>query len=273
VTNRKGKTAAATARQNFKPNEKLIRKEAVRFSLPPDTLRAAVLAFGPIPVTGQRTLFRNLYQALGTYRLRTIQAASEQRDPLTASEQRDQLKKIAIATAHLLSLVGVDCKSVARRRNWDDTPAGTRSEILHSLRNPSATGRAISMRLATARINHRGRGEDEVNAELAATYNRVEEAVISLYWLHSQAELAQQRLPVQKGRGGSRNRATPKGTLIRNAIDIYSHLRKQYPGSGGKPGFGGPMLRFIRTVAELAFLSLSDRAIKEVWRVRDSSRN
>jgi hypothetical protein len=158
-----------------------------------------------------------------------------------------------------------------QERSPGDAPGGTPLQILHSL-VPNATGGPILTRLATASINHRGREKHEVDAELTTEFNRVRDAAISLFWLHSQAELALQRLSVQMGRGGSRNRATPKGSLIRETLNIYSHMRKRFPGSGSKPGFGEPMLRFIRAVADLASLTLSNREIEQVWRVRDSSR-
>jgi hypothetical protein len=124
------------------------------------------------------------------------------------------------------------------------------------------------MQLATAGISHSDGDEDRVNAELAAASNQTAEAVMSLLWLRSQAQLAQQSVRLREGRGGTRKRPTPKGALIRDAITIYSHMRKQHLTSGNKPGFGGPMLRFVRAVADLASVVLTDSQIEEVWRVR-----
>src|SRR5262249_50442983 len=108
--------------------------------------------------------------------------------------------------------------------------------------------------------------EDRVRLQLAAASNRTAEAIISLMWLRSQADLAQQSVRLRKGSGGFRRYATPRGALIRNAINIYSHMRGKYPRSGRKPGFGGPMVKFIKEVAQLASVTLTDKKIEDVWR-------
>jgi hypothetical protein len=264
VTTRKNKL---TARQYFRPDEKLIQTESTRFRLSPAKLRAVLSAFGPLPNEAQRKLLLDTYSALGRYQFRamTVQV-------ITAGTQRDQLKIVKATARKLLSVLGVKHKKVSPLPFWENWPGPpwSRLKVLGKL---DAKGEAILMQLATAGIKHRNRDAARVNTELQTRSNRTAEVVISLLWLRSQAELAEQSLRPRKGRGGSRNRPTPKGALIRDAITMYSRMREQHPNSGNKPGFGGPMVKFIKAVAHLASVTLTDKQIEDVWRVRVSKRN
>jgi hypothetical protein len=108
-----------------------------------------------------------------------------------------------------------------------------------------------------------------VNAELKEANRQVTDAVFALLELYRRAKIARKTASkrIASGRGGSRHRPTAKGVLTRNAIMIYAHVRKQYPNSGNRPGYGGPMLRFIHAVAELYGARIRDTDVHDAWRV------
>jgi hypothetical protein len=97
---------------------------------------------------------------------------------------------------------------------------------------------------------------------------RLTNFIFDLLWLEERAQIAADELGklMLDGRGGSRARPRRQGRLIRHAIAAYAAIRKNYPRSGPKPGFGGPMVRFIRAVADLCGAKVNDAAIREVWR-------
>jgi hypothetical protein len=268
----------------------------VQFGLPPEKLRAALLAFGPMPDDGQRELLLQICSAIDRYRF------GSKKQVITASTLRNQLRTIEATTRKLLSLLGVKKRvtpvriipSEIRRdskgatilvplvnagldpgqgdnyfHHFQKSSGLTAWEWLKIFCKPDSKGMAALMRLVTAGINP-GEGD---NPKLGAQANRMTETAVSLLWLRGQAELAGQNIPTREGRGGSRNRAKPKGLLIRESINIYCGMRKQYPASGSRLGFGGPMLRFISAAADLAPLPLSNKEIEAVWRVRVSKRN
>ena len=272
MTARKGKTAA----RHFVPDEKPIQDLSERFRLPPDKLRAVVSAFGPISKKGQRELLRCVGLALVDYwfAAKTQQAGSRR---VTPSEIRKRLMTIEAAIRRLLNLFEINCDEAFSRlvESASNLTPLQRWSILQRasmLRAPPSIAGAIFLRLATAGINYGDWDEDRVKLESAAASERIAEALIPLMWLRTQTELAQQGVRLRKGSGGFRHRATPKGALIRNAINIYSHMRREFPRSGKKPGFGGPMVKFIKEVAHLAPAALTDKQIEEVWRARASRR-
>jgi hypothetical protein len=253
------------ARQSFKPDQNLISGQVIRFCLPPENIAAVLSAFGAIPEAGQRELLDHLLLALNRYRF-----GSKAKPIMTPSKQRNQLRRVEITIRRLLTLLGLNGKNATPPSFWDNSPDYTPWQRLMIFGKPDATGWAILMRLASAGINDQGGEVDRVNAELATASDRTAEAARLLLWLRSQAELAERRVRQREGWGGSRNRPTPKGALIRDAITIYAHMRKHYPDSGNTLGYG-KLRKFIRAVAALASVTLADREIEEVWRVRDSS--
>jgi hypothetical protein len=56
-----------------------------------------------------------------------------------------------------------------------------------------------------------------------------------------------------------------------DAIVVYSHIRGQHPASGARPGFGGPLVRFVSAVGKLFAVSVKETEIHEVWRVWKSN--
>jgi hypothetical protein len=102
--------------------------------------------------------------------------------------------------------------------------------------------------------------------------DQVANAVIGLLDLYRRAENARQAKTKQvaPGRGGDHHRPHPKGQLIRDAIAMYEHMRNQYPDSGDKPGYGGPLLRSIHAVADLYGTGVRDADVWDAWRTRKS---
>jgi hypothetical protein len=101
----------------------------------------------------------------------------------------------------------------------------------------------------------------------------VADAVLALFNFHKRAELAVQTATkrIAALRGGPRNYPSAKGQLIRDAITIYAHMRRQHPDSGNKPGYGDPMLRFVHATAELYGARVRDADIREIWRAWKSN--
>jgi hypothetical protein len=282
--------STAAGRQRFELDQNLIRAEALRFGLPPENIAAVLSTFGPMPEQGQRELLRHIPSALSRYWFQ-LKASAPTAVRVTPSEQRNRLKLVEKTARKLLSLFGVKCRVMPPRCLLENSPIHTPSQRLRILQRLDKDGRpldpkarpealaavmdatagAILVRLAAAGINPTDGDADRVNVELAAASDRTAEVVISLLWLHSQAEAAVRDVRTRKGHGGARRRPTPKGALIRGAVSMYAHLREQYPKSGKKPRYGGPMLRFIRAVAALAGACVTDSEIKDVWKSRNSS--
>jgi len=123
--------------------------------------------------------------------------------------------------------------------------------------------RIVSMWLAVAGISTGGKDGATVNAE------PVSDAIRALEDLHSRARTAIATVSkhIAPGHGGSRHRPTAKGQLIMDAIAVYSHIRGQHPASGARPGFGGPLVRFVSAVGKLFAVSVKETEIREVWHV------
>ena len=115
--------------------------------------------------------------------------------------------------------------------------------------------------------------EEAVNARLVMNSDQIADAVIALLRLLelTGAAVAKEDDKTVRVRGGPRRKPTPAGALIRDAINLYAELRDQYPESGPPPGFGGPMVRFIRSLGALAAIDLTDAQIGEIWRVRETN--
>jgi hypothetical protein len=106
------------------------------------------------------------------------------------------------------------------------------------------------------------------NADLHRAHAFLSETIKGVLWLHDQANLA---MAVIKSsvlpRGvGARKPIKQKGRVAIDAAWIYHDLRQKYPKSGRKPGYGGPLCRFVRGVATLFGSQMDDQAIKEAWR-------
>jgi hypothetical protein len=270
VTKRNGKNPSA--RKFFKPDEKLIGAESVRFRVPPENLRSVLSAFGPIPPQGQCELLRRLYVLLTEY---WYQKRITSR--VTQSQIRNRLENVESAARRLLRLLGVNCRTLPSGllEHLAQLTPGQQLQILQKPNvnaSPDTIAQAILTSLAAANVESPTSDPDRVNQKLAAEHKQIAEAVVSVLHLHTQARVAQQKVRARKGRGGVRNRPRLAGIAIRAAITVYVEFRQKYPHSGNKPGLGGPMLKFVQAVAVLVGEIVTDFQIREVWRVRGTSR-
>jgi hypothetical protein len=218
----------------FSPDRSLTQRYATTYGWKTENLAAVLSDFGPLPEVGQEQLIQCLVRAFGRY-----QHAAKTIQRITPSDQRNQLKAIEQTAKKLL-------------RQLDEI--------------------GVKMWLATAGVVTADRDEVVVNAELRTTNDSVADAIRALTDLRERAKTA--ALAISKRivptRGGSQRRPGAKGQLINEAIAIYSHMRMQHPESGNRPGFGGPMLRFVHEVGKLYGQDLRDSEIREVWRTRKS---
>jgi hypothetical protein len=142
------------------------------------------------------------------------------------------------------------------------------NSLLQRLKNP-----IVSMWLTTAGISREGKDAATVNAESKIASDRVSDAIRALEDPHSRARIAIATISehIAPGHGGSRHHPTAKSQLIMDAIAIYSRIRGQHPASGARPGFGGPLVRFVSAVGKLFGVSVRETEIREVWRVWKSN--
>jgi hypothetical protein len=193
---------------------------------------------------------------------------------ITPSEERNRLKAIKICTQKLLLEFGVNPNNATGRivqGRLSDRPSW---EQLRLLNKENARGLNVALQLAFAGIETTDKDMTIVNAELRKASTQVADAVIGLLKLHQRAKAAMQVMTkrIAPGRGGSRHRPTAKGRLLRDAITIYAHMREQYPDSGNKFGYGGPMLRFVHAAAALYGTHVRDAEIRDACRARKSKR-
>jgi hypothetical protein len=189
---------------------------------------------GRLPEPRQDQLCKCLVRAFSHYQL-----ASKTVERTTPSAQQKQLRQIEVTAKHLL-------------RQLESS--------------------FVKLWLTTAGIQRPTKKEYAVNMKLEIASDRFDATVMVLKDLCECVATAIQEANkrVLPGRGGDRARPTPKGRLISDAIAIYSHIRDQYPQSGSRPGYGGPMVQFIQAVGRLYGVSVRDSAIREVWRTRKS---
>jgi hypothetical protein len=240
-----------------------VNRYATTYRLDPTKLTAVLSQFGSLPNYGQEQLMGCLILTHGRYKWNT----NSQR--VTFTEERKQLEAIEAITEKLLLQLGVNPRNAAPQSLWDQSERPP-LEQLRTLGQQDKEKLGITMRLVTAKIDIAE--EQLISAQIADTENRIASAVASLLFLHRQASAAAlaARNRVSRGRGGSRNRPASKGQLIRDAIAIYAHLRRSFPNSGPKPGFGGPMVRFVVAVGSLCDAMLASAEIHDVWRLRKS---
>jgi hypothetical protein len=187
------KRRGAGSAKAFSPDWSLIQRYATTYGWKTDNLAAVLSDFGPLPEVEQEQLIKCLVLAFGGYQFR-----SKTTERISPSEQRNQLEVIEQTARKLLQELG---------------------------------SAHVNMWLVTAGIVTAGRDETTVNAELRKASDSLADAVRALTDLRARAKIA--ALAASKrtapGRGGSRHRPGAKGQLIKDAIAIYSHMRRQYP--------------------------------------------
>jgi hypothetical protein len=186
-----------------------------------------LLAFGDLSEGGQHELATRLIRASGVYRLRI--SITEQGFP-NEHQTWEQLKGISVSAKRLLKLLGItDPKSVAKAVTLAD---------LGSIKFHPVTTTSILTGLYRVAVERRP--QIEVDA-----WDRLKELLVLLSDLVAITAHVEDAPKKPKGKGA-------KGELIDELIEIYDELRRRFPDSGPKPGFGGPLIRFIRACLQFA---------------------
>jgi hypothetical protein len=248
-------------------------KSLVLFPFERSTFVNAMVSFGPLPKRGQRDLIdclTKLYLANQPVQIM----------PIAPSKVRDRVKNIETAARKMLLLLGINKKGAEilrhREEHW---PASDRSSAVGFATEDILAGVA-RLRLSTAgtagtpitvdRLQAWSRVHPGLPIQLPQNpgLSRLNNFIFDLSWLQRQAETAAGEVGKRTlhGRGGARVRPTPQGKLMREAIAVYVAMRRQYPKSGHKPGYGGPLLRFVYAVADLCRTRVTDQTIRDVWR-------
>jgi hypothetical protein len=217
------------------PNETLVQQYASSYAWDKGKLAAALSQFGPLSRAGQEQLIKKLVEAFAGY----------QQERVTAGERHEQLEEIEKTAQKLLHLLNIDLISGLRK---DGLP---------------------TFWLEQVGIDFRGRDASTVYVEFAEAQGEVTDLIIALRKLHQRAKLAAKAAGTQvdRRRGGARHHPGPKGQLIRDAIVIYQSMKGQHPESGNKPG----MRKFVRAVGDLFGVEISDDAIEDARRPRESN--
>jgi hypothetical protein len=221
----------------------------------------AMAAFGPLPERGQCELINCLIKLFVANQFVANRPLVRR---VAASALRDRVESIEQVARKFLSLLGVDTKGAEFLRRWEGCQSG---------RDQSRDVRiAIKENIAKMAMLQLTAADLRCHGNLGAADSRLTNFILELLWFQrlAKAAFADSSKHTLPGRGGARARPRPHGALIRDAIEVYVYMRKHYPNSGSEPGYGPPMLTFIRAVAALVDATVTDAAIKEVWRPRKS---
>jgi hypothetical protein len=262
------KRAGAPVAPSYVPNARMVESYGSKFGWKAKSLATVLSAFGPLSDAGQDQLIGCLYLAFGRNQL-----AAKTTKRVTPSEQRDQLTAIQTTAQKLLRQLGINAEAVATRFMWERLSDRPPMERVHSLGKQTPDALMVTAWLSQAGIDTSNSDADSVNSELRKASDDVANSIIALLSLHARAKTAAQAVTtrVAPGLGGTRHRPQAIGQLIRDIIEIYAHVRAQHPGSGNKPGFGEPLLKFVRAVAALFGARITDTQNGEVWRQRESN--
>jgi hypothetical protein len=256
--------AATPGVQPELPDE--LNRSAERYGFKKSSLADVLAAFGLLSAEGQRELVDCLVQVRSRYQLTEAKM-------LAPSKVQARLRKIADTTQRLLNYIGINKKGAEFMRRWESRAGSARSRELTIATRSDTMARAAIMELVAAGGVQFG-DLNAANADLNEAYTRFNNFVFELLLVQLRAEdaLKDTTNRVAPGRGGQRRGRTARGRLIEDSIFIYAKMRERYPGSGRRPGFGGPMLRFIYAVAALVGARVSDNAIREVWQSTGKSK-
>lgn len=257
--------AASVSDKPYVPDELLIQSASSRWQFENSKLADALSAFGPLSKDGQLELVRRLVEVRSLYQLGSAR-------PITPSNESRRLRKIEATTNRLLLQLSIDTRAAEFLRRWEVSANSTRSLDVSIAIQKDMTGRSVRMRLAAACID--AANIAATNEHLGRRSARLDALIFELLWLQQRVQIAVNEVNkrMEHGRGGARRTRTATGLLIQESIAIYAATREQYPRSGNEPGFGAPMLRFIKAVAALVDARADDTAIHEVWRSRKSKR-
>jgi hypothetical protein len=262
--------ARAVSGKTYSPDRPLIRRYSATYGWKEENLVAVLSEFGPLPEVAQEQLIKRLVVALGHYKLR-----AHTKERVTPGKQSKLLKAVEKASKRLLLHLGINVKNVAPRAMWERSTDLPPSARVPTLGRQSPLGMMVNSLLCQARVRPADRGATSGNTELREASDDVANSIIGLLHLHDRAkEVVQAATPrTTPKRGGPRHVPSARGSLTREAIEIYGRIRAQYPDSGNKPGLGEPMRKFVRAVGALFDVSIDDSQVNEGWRHRKSNQN
>jgi hypothetical protein len=273
------------------PDPKLIERYAIAHRWNATKLRDVFFLAGPLTEDAQEKLACRLVRAFGKFQLL---GENVQTIPFTATARR--VEAVATNSRKALSALGINVRRW-HRDDWDiidnevlaDRLASWRLNAIYRVqryraqcdRTPDAEGEEALLPLAAARVDMTQRDDqvrrDAINSEAQRNDARVAEVVLGLIWLHRQAEAAKAALDARPKarRGGAANPITADGLLIAEAIQIFDDIQAEFSEANRgvasykrQAGLGGPLVRFVQSVADLFDASLSDKQIADVWRGR-----
>jgi hypothetical protein len=199
-------------------------RELVRSAqIPLEKFDEVLSAFGQLPESAQCELTTRLIRASGSYGLRIF---IENQGLPGEREKREQLQKICASAKALLKLLGVS--------EPEKLALGLGSIPLHSV----ATTDIVTGLYRIAVERRPLEGAVDAWERLNALFVLLSDLVA----ITAHVELGPKK---PKGRGA-------KGELIYEIIEIYGELRRRFPNSGPKPGFGGPLKTFVRASSQFA---------------------
>jgi len=268
-------TSSETA---FEPDAALIRHYAIKYRWDAEKLREVLCRFGPMPKGGQEKMILLLVQAFGA-----LASLGKNVRKFSANQTADRVDALVKSSSNLLAAVGIQFHHV----DWNifdepfvDRPATWRLEAFYNRQEKAgdvqSKGREalFALSIASASLRHSESPPDieAINAELRADSEKVAEAILHVIWLHRQSVDAQKWIEPRrsKQRGGAEASLKQTGLLIREGIEIYEEMRAEHPDSDGtrEIGLGGPLIRFVQSVAALFGTQVSNAKVEDSWRDR-----
>jgi hypothetical protein len=226
-----------------------------------------------IPQHERDWIAEQLIGAACIYRLRTEAAKVN----LTPAQQRQEFRRAADSAKRLLEILGIEDPALLAS-GWPSADELTRKGAPITARfRDGGLGQLGLLLPAMQAVAEERRGEPSP----LSVVDRAKFLLIFLSDLVAAASRLADDLQrnAPRGRGGARRQIDARGSLIICIIETYAEVRKRCPESGPKPGFGGPMVKFIRSCLEVVGTRrLSDVAIRgyfERWHsaYRDDSTN
>jgi hypothetical protein len=249
----------------FEPDANLIKLYAIKYRWNEEKLRDVFWRFGPLSDDVQEKVAHRLVGAFASFQ---SLGRNFQRIPTAAIDRR--IEAVETNTRKVLRTLGINVHHIDWRmfdEPFANRPASWRLDVLYSCRHGHGTaveGRQALLRLAFAGVDMTRRDDpvqrEAINTKAQRNDERVAEAVLGLIWFYKQAEAARIALDARPraGPGGAANRITAKGRLIDEAIRIFVDMTKS--------GHGGPLHRFVHSVASLFGTQVTDTQIDNSWR-------
>jgi hypothetical protein len=243
---------------------KLLDNYAVRYHWDVARVRAVISAFGKLPKMGQTELLNRL--SISYLRFESVGPKVVRIAP---SKVRKRLHDVERISKSLLRSLGYDPND-PKAPPWEPRSDLSARQQLSIYLNKEPVGRAATGCMMRSNVsNGSDRSSEITKAQLFAFNQCLDEFELGLWWLVRQAAVAIEDVtPAEpSGHGGHRRTATAKGQLTMDAIEIYVGLKVRH-GTGRRPGFGGPLCRFVQAVGDLFGTTIEKHAIASAWRHR-----